>query len=173
MAMGRCAERTILVELGKLRPFSDIGGRHVIRLDNTPAKRQELARRLEAAGCPVNLSGADWYTTGDFSTPDEPASPGGPGTSEAGDGGLDALTEDELAFLVMIATGPNEGRLVKSFRDGHPGRETEMYHRRLEKFVDLGLMRDDDPHSWFVTSKGHDLAEKHGVVEEDEKERRS
>ena len=67
MAMGRCQDRTILVELGTLRPFSDIGGRHVIRLDDSIAKRQELANRLQAAGCPVDLAGTDWHTTGDFS----------------------------------------------------------------------------------------------------------
>lgn len=66
MAMGRFPERTILVELGNLRPFSDIGGRHVIRPDNTTQKRQELAQRLETAGCGINLKGTDWHTAGDF-----------------------------------------------------------------------------------------------------------
>ena len=60
MAMGRDERRTVLVEVGNLRPFSDIVGRHMIRLDNTTARRQELAQRLEAAGCPVNLRGTDW-----------------------------------------------------------------------------------------------------------------
>ena len=66
MAMGRNENRTILVELGTLRPFSDIAGRHVVRLGNTTQRRQELAQRLEAAGCPVNLEGTDWHTAGDF-----------------------------------------------------------------------------------------------------------
>ena len=66
MAMGRNEDRTILVELGTLRPFSDIAGRHVIRLDNTTQRRQELAQRLRSAGCPVNLDGTDWHTAGDF-----------------------------------------------------------------------------------------------------------
>ena len=66
MAMGRDERRTVLVELGRLRPFSDIAGRHVIRLDNSTQRRQELANRLEAAGCPVNTKGTDWHTVGDF-----------------------------------------------------------------------------------------------------------
>lgn len=67
MAMGRDQKRTILVELGRLRPFSDIGGRHVIRLDNSSEKRQEFAQRLQLAGCNIDLSGTDWHTCGNFS----------------------------------------------------------------------------------------------------------
>lgn len=66
MAMGHFPERTILVELGVLRPFSDIGGRHVVKLDDTPEKRQELAQRLKTARCAVDLSGTDWHTAGNF-----------------------------------------------------------------------------------------------------------
>ena len=66
MAMARNQDRTVLVELGRLRPFSDLGGRHVIRLDNSSPSRQDLAQRLETAGCPVKLKGAHWYTAGDF-----------------------------------------------------------------------------------------------------------
>lgn len=66
MAMGGSPDRTILVEVGVLRPFSDIGGRHVIRLDDSMARRQQLAQRLQSAGCPVNLAGIDWHTAGRF-----------------------------------------------------------------------------------------------------------
>ena len=66
MAMGRDPDRTVLVELGRLRPFSDVGGRHAVRIDNSSQRRQDLAQRLETAGCPVNLTGTDWHSTGDF-----------------------------------------------------------------------------------------------------------
>ena len=66
MAMGRDEDRTVLVEIGHIRPFSDIAGRHTVRLDNTSQQRQQLAKRLEAAGCPVNLNGTDWHSAGDF-----------------------------------------------------------------------------------------------------------
>jgi predicted nucleotide-binding protein len=66
MAMGRCPDRTIIIELGAIRPFSDIVGRHVIRMDGSIGKRQELADRLKTAGCTVNLAGTDWQTAGDF-----------------------------------------------------------------------------------------------------------
>ena len=66
MAMGRDENRTVLVELGTLRPFSDIGGRHVLRLDDSSERRQELAQRLQSAGCSVTLTGTDWHSAGDF-----------------------------------------------------------------------------------------------------------
>ena len=66
MAMGRDSNRTILVEIGRLRPFSDVAGRHIMRLDGTSQSRLLLAQRLQAAECPVNLDGTDWHSAGDF-----------------------------------------------------------------------------------------------------------
>jgi predicted nucleotide-binding protein len=74
MAMGRNADRTVIVELGQVKSFSDIHGRHVVRLDNSVGRRQELANRLTTAGCAVKLTGTDWHDAGDL-TP--PAPPGG------------------------------------------------------------------------------------------------
>lgn len=67
MALGRCPERTIIVELGTLRPFSDISGIHVVRLNNTPQQRTALASRLRNAKCATKTDGkSDWLTEGDF-----------------------------------------------------------------------------------------------------------
>lgn len=66
MALGLRPDRTVIVELGRLRPVSDIGGRHVVRLDDTVERRHELAQRLQTAGCAVNLSGTDWCKAGTF-----------------------------------------------------------------------------------------------------------
>jgi predicted nucleotide-binding protein len=66
MALGLFPERTVIVELGRLRQVSDLLGRHTIRMDDSPEKRQELAQRLETAGCAVNQSGTDWYKAGQF-----------------------------------------------------------------------------------------------------------
>ncbi|MEU6559233.1 nucleotide-binding protein [Nocardia nova] len=69
MAMAVSRDRTVIVEFGRVKTFSDISGRHVVRLDNTPQKRQTLATRLRDAGCSVNLDGADWYSAGDLTPP--------------------------------------------------------------------------------------------------------
>jgi len=72
MALGRDAKRTVLVEVGEVRPFSDVAGRHAIRLSNSAASRQALATRLKTAGCDVDLTGTDWHATGDFTAPPPP-----------------------------------------------------------------------------------------------------
>jgi len=66
MAMMFAEHNTVLVELGRLRPISDILGRHVVRMNNTPERRKELAQRLGTAGCSVDLTGNDWLDAGDF-----------------------------------------------------------------------------------------------------------
>ena len=65
MALGICSDRTVLVELGRLRPISDLSGRHVIRLSNSHRAKQQLAQRLKSAGCEVDLAG-DWLDEGNF-----------------------------------------------------------------------------------------------------------
>jgi hypothetical protein len=66
LALGRFPKQTIIIEVGELRPFSDIAGRHTIRLNNSTKTRQDVAQRLAMAGCKVDLSGTDWHQTGNF-----------------------------------------------------------------------------------------------------------
>lgn len=66
MAFGTNPEKTVLVQLGDTRPFSDVAGRHLVHLSNHAASRQELAAKLENAGCKVDKTGTDWLTAGDF-----------------------------------------------------------------------------------------------------------
>lgn len=72
MALGRDATRTVLVEVGTVRPFSDVAGRHAVRLNQSVHARQALAQRLQTAGCAVDLSGTDWHSAGDFTPPPPP-----------------------------------------------------------------------------------------------------
>lgn len=66
MAFGKNPNSTVLVQLGDTRPFSDVGGRHVLHLSNSPHSRQEFATKLANAGCNVDTTGTDWLTAGDF-----------------------------------------------------------------------------------------------------------
>jgi hypothetical protein len=80
MSFGRNPDQTLLVEVGSLKRFSDVGGRHTVRLSNAAKTRHEVANRLKNAGCDVVTTGNDWLTAGDFdlnsteigAAPDEP-----------------------------------------------------------------------------------------------------
>jgi predicted nucleotide-binding protein len=66
MAFGRDPNSTVLVQVGDVKPFSDVGGRHVTRLTNDVEARSELVTKLRNAGCAVDDGGTDWYSVGDF-----------------------------------------------------------------------------------------------------------
>lgn len=67
IAFGANPNSTVLVQFGEVRPFSDVGGRHIVHLDDSPERRRELATKLANAGCDVNLSGVAWLSEGEFS----------------------------------------------------------------------------------------------------------
>ncbi|MBN2463276.1 MAG: nucleotide-binding protein [Dehalococcoidia bacterium] len=68
MAVAGNQERTILVQIGKIRKFSDIQGLHITHLDNTPQKKQELINKLKSAGCDIRDLSAEnrWMGVGNF-----------------------------------------------------------------------------------------------------------
>lgn len=70
MAYGKDPNRAVLVEIGKVRPFSDISGRHLVKFYGTAEDRNILANRLRLAGCDINLEGNDWLSAGDFTLVD-------------------------------------------------------------------------------------------------------
>jgi hypothetical protein len=66
MALALWRDRTVLVSLGSLRPLSDLSGVHLVHMDDSTQRRQDLAERLMSAGCPAQLSGRDWHKVGRF-----------------------------------------------------------------------------------------------------------
>lgn len=69
MALVSHPEQTIFVTFGYVRPFSDVSGLHYVLMDGKVEQRRELALRLKAAGCPVNLADEHWLRAGDFTPP--------------------------------------------------------------------------------------------------------
>jgi len=59
-------ERTLVVEVGQLRPIADINGLNVIRFDGSAAAVRGIVQRLETAGCKVNDAGTDWLDLRSF-----------------------------------------------------------------------------------------------------------
>ena len=117
MAMGRYPDRTVLVEVGSLRKFSDIDGLHVVRMDSSSQRRQELAQRLRTAGCPVKLDGTDWHDAGDF---ESAVLPTDTKTERPGDH-PDAL--EEKRFLEMLhASQQLRGHIARFLAPGNSNR---------------------------------------------------
>jgi predicted nucleotide-binding protein len=66
MALATYPKRTVLIQVGELRPIADLGGLNFIRLNDTSDCRRKIAVRLQQAGCPVNDQGSDWLAPGRF-----------------------------------------------------------------------------------------------------------
>jgi predicted nucleotide-binding protein len=60
-------ERTIILEIGNLRPIADINGRNVIRFDGSEVSIGKVVERLKLAGCAVDDRGSDWRRIQRFS----------------------------------------------------------------------------------------------------------
>lgn len=169
MAFGRHPSETILVQLGALRPFSDIAGRHVVRLNNSVASRQDLANRLKSAGCSIELNGLDWHSTGDFDGSLSPTRPVPPSPTwlsppalhdnelaivkylrqheDAGEGGL-TVSEIASILLMSISTSKHhlddleDKRLVRVSRS--LGSDPEYFIARSGRSL---LIRMEEPES--------------------------
>ena len=74
LALGAHPKKTIMVQVGRVKQFSDIGGRHMVRLTNDEASRNSFANRL-AQKCPaVNRIGNHWMHVGKFEATEPKAS---------------------------------------------------------------------------------------------------
>jgi predicted nucleotide-binding protein len=67
MAFGKYKDTTILVQIGKVRPMSDVSGIHIVHLTGSASSRRQLIGKLKATGVKVDDIGEDWLTDGDFS----------------------------------------------------------------------------------------------------------
>ena len=66
MALGLQRARTVLVEMGNLRPFSDVEGLCVVRIGNSKEARETLVDRLRNAGCKAKTRGRRAWLSVDF-----------------------------------------------------------------------------------------------------------
>jgi predicted nucleotide-binding protein len=71
IAIGTHHKKTVMVQIGDVKPFTDIGGMHIPRLSGDPQSRNEFASRLADLGCKIDKSGDHWLRAGDF-TPTSP-----------------------------------------------------------------------------------------------------
>jgi predicted nucleotide-binding protein len=67
IAIGAHHKKTVIVQAGDVKPFTDIGGMHILRLTGTDRSRHEFANRLRDLGCTIDTDGDHWLRAGDFS----------------------------------------------------------------------------------------------------------
>ena len=67
LAFGLHPNATVLVSVGDVKPFSDVSGLHITKLNNSPQRRSEFIEKLKLAGAAVDVDGRqDWYSEGTF-----------------------------------------------------------------------------------------------------------
>jgi hypothetical protein len=112
MAFALHPERTVLVTLGETRPFSDIYGRDVVRLEQGTEASRELLRRLTAAGCAVADGALDSPPAVDF-------------CACLQDADLPSVFGDDIIICYgtlrdtrLLLESPPSNRFFKEYRDG-------------------------------------------------------
>ena len=176
--MSRAPDRTILVELGNLRPFSDIAGRHAIRLNNTPQQRLALAQRLRSAGSPVNLEASDWLSV-EFESAVVPSVQESSGSAviveqQSAATEPSQLSEDAKALLIAATKDPSRmifitrtqgGIAIQTNRQffGEMGntRSEARWDQVIQELLNQGLIEDpkDQGKAFVVTQKGYEIVD--------------
>ena len=173
LALGRDPDRTLLVEIGWIRPFGEIVGRHAVLLDNSVDKRQALANRLKNAGCDVQTDGTAWHTEGDLeihlvddTLSKEPVAVAA--VADVASGEVTEISETESDILQMIATGGSIPLTVAEVARGFGFSETraEYFLERLEKqdFVIGSHFYTGQPSTYGLSSKGHTFLVESGLA---------
>jgi len=122
MAFASHSDKTVLVQIGEIRPFSDIAGRHVVRMDDSVQRRHELAVKLRIAGCSVDLDGSDWQKAGDFTPPrgsglSSSSSDGGSLTSEKARAREPRLSEHNRVIVAPISRVTSDSEYILESAD--------------------------------------------------------
>jgi predicted nucleotide-binding protein len=66
IAIGTHHKKTVMVRVGEVKSFTDVGGMHIPHLSGDDRSRHDLANRLEDLGCRINRDGDHWLRAGDF-----------------------------------------------------------------------------------------------------------
>lgn len=138
LAFGSHPNRTILVELGALRPVSDLSGRHAIRLTGTSGPLREIARRLETAGCTVDLDSDAWLQPERYPGLDPSSLPDGIQTPRRR-GASGNTTPSSDASLQRSGASPDGTEAARPVGDNKPATATAPGGaERLRKLLDEG-----------------------------------
>jgi predicted nucleotide-binding protein len=118
-AFGTHPDHTILVEVGALRPVSDLAGLNVVRIGATKAPLMALADRLEAAGCPVDRKDPDVFDPAKFAQ-------------------LPSLNRKARVSDEPVPSGPRVGRVLGSQpRKSTPQLAVKLWDHGKDKLLEI------------------------------------
>jgi hypothetical protein len=178
---GHNPQRTVIIEIEQLTPFSKIHGGQILHLDNSFIQRQELAYRLRAAGCNVNTDGSDWLSVGNFQvlpaeeestvSHNEEVQDSSPSnaTMDIPDISGEALqllieaAQDQSCTLSIISSMSGLGIVTngKIFGIGSNKISWDVWDAAIRDLLENGLIQDvgHEKESFLVTTKGYRLAD--------------
>lgn len=110
MALMAQPDRTVFVEIGRLRPISDITGRNTVRIGATAAPLLAFKDRLATAGCAINDSDPSWMDTQRFAS-------------------LEALTRQPLPSTPPTDQLPRGQRIASRPKSAEPGLSARLIVR--------------------------------------------
>ncbi len=165
LAMGLDRNRTILVQIGRIRGASDLEGLNLVRMTNEPRKRAALKTRLATAGCALHDTGTDWLipaTGGDFeSCLPGPAPPAGPADQPREATHPSPVPPDEIdevearidRFLDLYG-GIDQPFEIEVFREaiGVPEDQVAWAAERLERLVREGRVARSGSQGFYPAS---------------------
>jgi len=66
IAIGTHHRKTVMIQIGDVKPFTDVGGMHIPHFSGDDRSRHDLANRLEDLGCKIDRDGDHWLRAGEF-----------------------------------------------------------------------------------------------------------
>lgn len=130
MAFGQRGGKVVFVQIGNVRPFSDIVGRNIVRLVNSPESKKALAQRLQSIGCAVDLGGDDWLAVDFLDCASPPFDVGLLGGSDS----LVGIWEEFKQVLIDFQSKGKSTELAARYRDTRARVQAAFARRRATVF---------------------------------------
>lgn len=143
----------------------------MVKMDNSTAKRQELAQRLITAGCSVNIDGTDWHTAGNLNEaliPYEEIKTSTDSLKDIKEKSLEDISGQAMDILIYLA-GKNNCRFSKSYTIDFFNNRKKMTHGKILYFFDILLDEDlinlsYDETEIYLTPKGRKYLAEKGLI---------
>jgi hypothetical protein len=129
----------------------------MVQLNDSPQSRQEVADALRAAGCPVDVSGSDWFKEGTFSLSEQPPGRGIQTEKVKRDSGKLLLYKTQLKGFSDLLEAANIVASIHGFFLSEPQYLNETNAKFLERYpLDF---REQLSYDWGAATKKGSLEE--------------